>query len=164
MATINTLPNVQPIPAAQIRGAEPPLKVKLLSDNAKLPTRGTPGSSGLDVYTPIDFVIPAWGDAIIPLDIAVDIPYGWDLALYNKSGISTKKKLFKGAELIDSDYLGNIHVHLFNHSDEEVSFTKGDKIGQFVMRQVWMGPVIQVSEIEKDTERGEGKFGSTGDR
>lgn len=55
-------------------------------------------------------------------------------------------------------------MHLFNHSDEEVSFTKGDKIGQFVMRQVWMGPVIQVSEIEKDTERGEGKFGSTGDR
>lgn len=59
MATINTLPNVQSIPAAQIRVAEPPLKVKLLSDNAKLPTRGTPGSSGLDVYTPIDFVIPA---------------------------------------------------------------------------------------------------------
>lgn len=76
MTTINTLPNVESIPTAQIRVAEPPLKVKLLSDNAKLPTRGTPGSSGLDVYTPIDFVIPAWGDAIIPLDIAVDIPYG----------------------------------------------------------------------------------------
>lgn len=59
MTTTNILTNVQPIPAAQIRVAEPPLKVKLLSDNAKLPTRGTPGSSGLDVYTPIDFVIPA---------------------------------------------------------------------------------------------------------
>lgn len=143
---------------------EPVLKVQLLSKNAKMPTRGTPGSSGLDVYTPIDFVIPAWGDAIIPLDIAVDIPYGWDLALYNKSGIATKKKLFKGAELIDCDYTGNIHVHLFNHSDKDVTFLKGDKIGQFVMRPVWMGSVVQVSEIRKVTERGDGKFGSTGDR
>ena len=97
----------------------PKLKVKLLSDNARMPSRGTPGSSGLDVYTPIDVVVPARGDALIPLDLAFEIPFGWDLSVYNKSGVSTKKKLFKGAELIDSDYRGNCHIHFFNNSDED---------------------------------------------
>ena len=35
----------------------PKLKFKLLSENAKAPQRGTAGSSGLDVFSPIDFEI-----------------------------------------------------------------------------------------------------------
>ncbi len=142
----------------------PNLKYKLLSNDAKAPVRGTSGSSGLDVFSPIDITIPAWQDALIPTDVAFDIPFGWDLAVYNKSGISTKKKLFKGAELIDSDYTGNVHIHFFNFSDEDVHFNKGDKISQLVMREVWMGALEEVSELDKDTQRGTGGFGSTGDK
>lgn len=142
----------------------PNLKYKLLSNDAKAPVRGTHGSSGLDVFSPIDITIPAWQDALIPTDVAFDIPFGWDLAVYNKSGISTKKKLFKGAELIDSDYTGNVHIHFFNFSDEDVHFNKGDKISQLVMREVWMGALEEVNELDKDTQRGTGGFGSTGDK
>lgn len=142
----------------------PTLKVKFLSNNAKMPTRGTKGSSGIDVYSPIDVIIPARGDALIPLDLSFDIPFGWDLSVYNKSGIASKKHLDKGAELIDSDYTGNCHIHLFNHSDEDVSFNKGDKISQLVMREVWMGDLEKVSFIDKETERGSGGFGSTGEK
>ena len=142
----------------------PTLKVKLLSKNAKMPTRGTPGSSGLDVYSPIDVTIPAHSDYAIPTDLAFDIPFGWDLSVYNKSGLSTKKKLSKGAELIDCDYTGNCHIHYFNLSDEDVHFSVGDKIGQLVMREVWMGGLEEVEEINKETERGAGWQGSTGTR
>lgn len=142
----------------------PILKFKKLSENAKAPVRGTAGSSGLDVFTPIDVIVPARGDVLIPLDIAFDIPFGWDLSVYNKSGVSTKKHLCKGAELIDSDYTGNCHIHFFNHSDVDVEFKKGDKISQLVMREVWMGELEEVEEIVKDTERGAGGFGSTGTR
>lgn len=142
----------------------PKLKVKLLSENAKMPTRGTPGSSGLDVYTPVDIIIQPRQDVLIPLDLAFEIPFGWDLSVYNKSGIATKKKLDKGAELIDSDYRGNCHIHFFNNSDEAVKFNKGDKISQLVMREVWMGELEQVDELDDNTERGAGGFGSTGTR
>lgn len=139
----------------------PTLKVKLLSENAKMPTRGTPGSSGLDVYSPINVIIPAMGSALIPTDLAFDIPYGWDLSVYNKSGLATKQSLVKGAELIDSDYTGNCHIHYFNLSDTDVIFNKGDKIGQLVMRRVWMGDLVETTAI-KTTERGNNGFGSTG--
>ena len=81
----------------------PTLKFQKLSQNAYSPQRGTPGSSGLDVFSPIDVIVPKRGDVMIPLDLRFDIPFGLDLAVYNKSGIATKKKLTKGAELIDSD-------------------------------------------------------------
>ena len=142
----------------------PILQVKLLSENAKMPVRGTHGSSGLDVFTPIDVDIPPRADVLIPLDLAFNIPYGWDLSVYNKSGVATKRKLDKGAELIDSDYTGNCHIHFFNNSDNVVHFDKGDKISQLVMREVWMGELVQVDEIDKSTERGAGGFGSTGDK
>lgn len=142
----------------------PILKVKLLSKDAKMPTRGSSGSSGLDVYTPIDVDIMPRSDVLIPLDLTFEIPYGWDLSVYNKSGIATKKKLDKGAELIDSDYRGNCHIHLFNNSDDIIHFNKGDKISQLVMREVWMGDIVQVDEVDMNTDRGIGGFGSTGDR
>lgn len=142
----------------------PILKVKLLSENAKVPTRGTPGSSGLDVYTPLDIDIQPRGDVLVPLDLSFDIPFGWDLSVMNKSGVSTKKHCDKGAELIDSDYTGNCHVHLFNHSDEVVHFDKGQKIAQLVMREVWMGDLEVVDDLNKETNRGSGGFGSTGDK
>ena len=140
----------------------PALKIQLLSEDAKMPTRGTSGSSGLDVYTPKDIIIEPWKDILVPLDLRFEIPYGWDLSVYNKSGISTKLKLFKGAELIDSDYRGNCHIHLFNFSDNTIKFNKGDKIAQLVMREVWMGDLEQVEDISTNTNRAEGGFGSTG--
>jgi len=140
----------------------PKLKYQLLSENAKDPVRGTPGSSGIDVFSPIDIDVAPRGDALIPIDVRFEIPFGWDLAVYNKSGISMKKKLTKGAELIDSDYRGTVHIHFFNNSDVEVQIRKGDKIAQLVMREVWMGDLEKSDNISTETVRGEGAFGSTG--
>lgn len=140
----------------------PVLKYQRLSTNAYPPVRGTQHSSGLDVFSPIDFVVPAKSDFLVPLDLRFEIPVGWDLTVHNKSGVSTKKKLIKGAELVDSDYRGSVHIHLFNLSDNDVSFKKGDKISQLVMREVWLGELQEVDDISTDTSRGEGGFGSTG--
>jgi len=140
----------------------PKLKYQLLSDNAKSPVRGTPGSSGLDVFSPVEVTVPKRGDCLIPLDLRFEIPFGWDLSVYNKSGISTKKKLTKGAELIDSDYRGTVHIHFFNNSDNDVHIKIGDKIAQLVMREVWMGELEKSNNIETETIRGAGGFGSTG--
>lgn len=142
----------------------PILKYQKLSEDAKNPVRGTKGSSGLDVFSTRDYAIPPHGDVLIPLDLRFEIPFGWDLCVYNKSSVSTKMKLNRGADLIDSDYRGNCHVHLFNNSNEIVRIFKGQKIAQLVMRQVWMGELQEVDEISIETERSQGGFGSTGDR
>ena len=70
-------------------------------------------------------------------------------------------KLDKGAEVIDSTYRGEIHVHLFNHSDNPVFIPKGEKIAQFILMPIWNGEPEEVQSLV-ETDRGTGGFGSTG--
>lgn len=142
----------------------PPLYVQCLSSDAFVPKRAHPTDSGLDVFTPYSFSINPGKSVLIPLGLRFKIPIGWDLTVYNKSGISVKKSLVKGAELIDSGYRNSVHINLFNLGDLEASFNKGDKIAQLVMREVWLGELIEVDEISTETDRGLGGFGSSGDR
>lgn len=141
------------------------IDVELIDENAILPVRGTGRSSGLDVFIPKDFdytILKAGSDILIDLKLRFDIPPCWDLSVYNKSGISTKKKLIKGAELIDSDYRGHIKLHLFNIGQESIILKPKMKIAQLVLRPVWLGSLNVVDSIDKNTERGNGGFGSTG--
>jgi dUTP pyrophosphatase len=139
------------------------LKVQRLRDSVKLPTRGTEYSSGLDIYIDKDIVIEPRQDYLYPTGLRFEIPVGYDLVVENKSGISTKKKLDRGACVIDSDYRGQVHIHLFNNSDFPQIFNVGDKIAQIIMRPVIYPTLVEVNEISTiETSRGEGGFGHTG--
>ena len=140
------------------------IDVELVDENAIKPIRGTGTSSGLDVFIPKDFghtILKSGNDILIDLKIIFDTPVGWDFSVYNKSGIATKKKLIKGAELIDSDYRGHIKLHLFNIGKEAILLKPAMKIAQLVLRPVWLGQLNVVDKIDTNTERGEGGFGST---
>jgi dUTP pyrophosphatase len=138
------------------------LNIELLSDNAKIPTRGTEESAGIDFYTPIDIKIDPRKDILIPLDICIELPKGYALIMKEKSGIAAKKKLDILACVIDSDYRGNIHAHLYNNSDDFVFFEKRDKICQGIIIPIWLGKINVMNIINKNTERKDGGFGSTG--
>jgi len=133
---------------------------------ATIPQRGTKLSSGVDFFSPHKVVIKARSDALIPLDLKCILPKGYDLVVHDKSGVSTKKKLKVGAKVIDNDYRGIIHVHLFNLSDVDVTINPYDKIAQGILRKVEFADCVEVEAgtITSDTERGAGGFGSTGSR
>ena len=142
------------------------IKFERTTTAAILPTRGTPKSSGLDFYSPTNLRILPGKDALIALDLKCILPNGYDLVVHDKSGVSTKKKLKVGAKVIDNDYRGVIHVHLFNLSDQDVTISKGDKIAQGILRKVEFADVFEVptGTITDDTVRGSGGFGSTGSK
>lgn len=153
----------------------------------KSPSHGTEKSGGWDFFIPdynkkfeedfnnkneVSFIenghitVPAWSDILIPSGIKVNLPEYWHLTAMNKSGIATKSKLIYGAQLIDCDYEGEIHIHLINTSNKPVKLDFGMKAIQFVP---YYQPQLQMVEkpIEKlypegTSERGEGGFGSTG--
>lgn len=76
----------------------------------------------------------------IPPHVAINVPSGihsflaTDEALIasNKSGIAIKKNLIRGAELIDPNYQGEIHLHLINASNDFKEVMLGDKLVQFI--------------------------------
>lgn len=137
------------------------IKIKLLSTYAYMPTRGTGESAGLDFYTPIDIIITPGQDVLIPLDLSIELPIGYVLIMKEKSGLAVKKKIIIGASVIDSDYRGNCHAHLFNLSTRPAIFDKGNKICQGLVIPVILTIPIEVEELN-NTRRGGGGFGSTG--
>jgi len=135
--------------------------------NVKTPTRGTPGSAGIDFYVPEDlqFEISPGKDVCIPSGIRVNVPEGHALVAFNKSGVALKKNLTVGACVIDEDYQGEIHLHLINAGSKPATISSGEKIIQFLLLPVKY-PQVLVTEDEKlfisETLRGSGGFGSTG--
>ncbi len=66
-----------------------------------------------------------------------------------------------GAGVVDYDYRGNVGVVLFNHSDEDFTVQKGDRVAQLILERISMAAAQEVQELS-DTARGAGGFGSTG--
>lgn len=137
----------------------------------KTPTRGTGGSAGLDFYIPDDIfahfdnlLIEPLGSLNIPSGIVAEVPKGHALVAMNKSGIALGLNLQVGACVIDEDYQGEIHLHLFNVGIETIKLWPGQKIVQFICVPV---NYVEIEEVRPEaihiveTERGTGGFGST---
>lgn len=136
--------------------------------DVKLPQRGTTGSAGLDFFVPNDRAsetIQPGDKTFIPSGIKANVPDGHALIAFNKSGVALKKGLMVGACVVDSDYQGEIHLHLVNTGNQAVTIEAGEKLVQFLLIPVAHDPVEEVPEDElflSNTERGVGGFGSTG--
>ena len=138
--------------------------------NVKTPTRGTSGSAGIDFFVPNDYpanlcTVPPHERFFIPSGIKVNVPEGYALIAFNKSGVALKKGLLVGAAVVDSDYQGEVHLHLVNTSCKPVTIEPGEKITQFLLIPVDHCEVEVVAEnelYEEVTQRGTGGFGSTG--
>ena len=134
--------------------------------NVKTPNRGTSVSAGIDFYVPEDFETTSLNpgqSVLIPSGIKAQVPRGYALIAFNKSGVAVKQGLSVGACVVDEDYEGEIHLHMINTSDKEQVVATGQKLVQFVLVPVSYFDVEEVDQLpERNTERGSGGFGSTG--
>lgn len=138
------------------------LFVKKLSDKATLPTRGSNEAAGLDLYASAPVTVPPHGKALVPTDIAIDIPPGHYGRVAPRSGLAVKNHINVGAGVIDSDYRGHVQVVLFNHSPTEAFVVNpGDRVAQLVLEQISIPAVVEVSDLAASV-RGVAGFGSTG--
>ena len=140
--------------------------------NTTLPTRANSGAdAGIDFYVPNDFAATVLkpGESVkIPAGIKVEVPVGYALIFFNKSGVAAKKSLIVGACVIDSGYAGEVHINMINAGTENQIISPGDKIVQGILIPVVCFETIEVPEEElyRDIHvagnRGSGGFGSTG--
>lgn len=139
------------------------MKIEKIRD-VKTPERGTQWSAGIDFFVPNDFktiTLKPNEDINIPSGIKCQIPHGYALLGVNKSGVSLNKKLQVGACLVDEDYTGELHLHVFNCGRKNVEIKAGDKLVQFILTPIFYDE-IEVTKLKvKQTQRGEGGFGST---
>ena len=140
------------------------LLIKKLTEFATMPVRGSPLAAGFDLAAAYDLVVPAGGKAIAKTDLAMKIPTTCYGRIAPRSGLAWKKHVDIGAGVIDADYRGNVGVVMFNHADEDLLVSRGDRVAQLVLERICMADVVEVGEDQEldETERGAGGFGSTG--
>ena len=144
------------------------LKIKKLYDDSIVPTKGSSGAAGFDLYAyektgPGVVVIPPHRTIKIGTGISAAIPQGWFGAIFARSGLATKHGLrpANAVGVIDEDYRGEIIVALHNDSDEIQTVVYGERIAQLVLIPYYILPLEVVDDLD-ETERGSGGFGSTG--
>lgn len=162
-----------------------------LTRNVKAPNRGTSEAAGIDFYIPfldsyfiIDLVtknpnanvkyevkdndlyitIMPNGKILIPSGVRTSFDIGTALIAANKSGVSSKKGLIFTAQVVDSDYDGELHIGVANISDVPVTIKTGDKLIQFIHTPIILSELIEttgdaISVSHNNSIRGDKGFG-----
>ena len=144
------------------------VKVKKLDERATLPTYGSAYAAGADLYALVEgesLSIAAGETVLVRTGLSVEIPEGYVGLIYARSGLATKKGLAPANKVgvIDSDYRGEVKVALFNQSGKEQTVLAGERIAQLVIAP-YLAVEYREADVLSDTARGEGGFGSTGNK
>lgn len=131
-----------------------------LDRGATIPTRAHELDAGYDLYSRTDAVIPPHSAWIFDTGVHFQIPAGFVGFVKSKSGLNVKSGLLSTG-VIDSGYTGSVVVKLYNHSAQEVTITKGQKISQIVFLPIFT-PSLEIVDNLETTARGNNGFGSTG--
>jgi dUTP pyrophosphatase len=133
------------------------------------PEYATAGSSGFDLRANLTetLTIPIGKRAMVPTGLYFELPEGFEIQVRPRSGLAAKNgvTVLNTPGTVDADYRGEIKVILINLGDEPFEVNNGDRIAQAVVASVIGKKVInlnKVNEINENTERNSGGFGSTG--
>jgi dUTP pyrophosphatase len=135
------------------------LKIKRLTKEAILPSRGTEDSAGLDMCVTEPVTLVPGETKLCKTGIAMEIPQGMYGMIRPRS--STFKKGIHTQGVIDADYRGEVHLVLVNLSRNAVTIPPGTAVGQIIIQKFERLAVEEVVDLS-DTKRGTGGYGSTG--
>ena len=162
-----------PVTIYEPPGAPVKVRIKKLSPEAVIPVKATPGSAGYDVVVPRDTIVRE-GRQIIPLDLAIELPYGYEAKIEPRSGYSSKGFAGTVADTeyrfyadvlpgkIDSDYRGSIGVIVHSHEKRQFMVKAGQRIAQLTIYKCETAEFVEVDDLS-DSDRGNGGFGHSGE-
>tara|TARA_R110000823_G_scaffold239730_3_gene364885 strand:+ start:801 stop:1247 length:447 start_codon:yes stop_codon:yes gene_type:complete len=134
-----------------------------------LPRYETPYSAGMDLRAALPedtkLIIFPTERAAVPTGICLSIPPQYEGQVRPRSGLAFRQGLsiINSPGTIDADYRGEIKVLLINHGRAPIEITRGMRIAQLVICPIMHVNLVEVDVLE-DTFRGDGGFGSTGEK
>lgn len=140
-------------------------------DDVKEPVYATDGSACFDVYAHNVKEIGEHGHLILGTGLVFNVPKGYALMMYSRSGHGIKESivLANGTGVIDSDYRGELMLRLIKH--RKLPYLGFVEVGRSVLNervaQLMLIPVpevrlVEATEVDDPGTRGDGAFGSTG--
>jgi dUTP pyrophosphatase len=136
------------------------ISITKLENKAIIPTRGSTGAAGYDLYTTEFHILKPGERKLFKTGLSMSIPSGMYGRIAPRSGLAYKKGIDVMAGVIDEDYRGEIGVILINLGQEDVNVLIGDKIAQIIFEFYNAVDFVETTGLD-NTQRGDGGFGST---
>jgi dUTP pyrophosphatase len=142
------------------------IKVINVDNKGVIPKYAHEGDAGFDLSSAEEIILYPNEPLVVPTNLRMDIPEGYELQIRPRSGLAAKKGItvLNSPGTIDSGFTNQIGVILINLSNEVKTFEKGTRIAQGVLNKFEKAIFKEVkndSEFRKST-RGLSGFGSTG--
>jgi deoxyuridine 5'-triphosphate nucleotidohydrolase len=143
---------------------EPVFRVVRTHPDAKLPMKANPDDAGFDLSAVEEALIEPGKRALIKTGLIVHVPDGCYGRVAPRSGLAYKKGIDVFAGVVDSTYLGEVGVILYNSGEDPFQVSVGDRIAQFVIEKIAHPALEEVADVSElgESSRGAGGFGSTG--
>jgi dUTP pyrophosphatase len=142
------------------------ITINFVSTNEKELSYAYESDSGFDLYANEEVKIPAFGRALIPTGVSVDLPQDFEIQVRSKSGLAINQGLMvlNSPGTVDEGYTGEIKVIIFNTNNHEFVITKGMKVAQSVVSRCITGRWVRLNKVDniEEKDRGSKGFGSTG--
>ena len=144
------------------------IKVSVQNEsNYELPTYATKSSSGLDLKAVLEspVVLKPLERRIILTGLKIALPEGYEAQVRPRSGLAAKYGItvLNSPGTIDADYRGEIGVILVNLSNTSFTIQPRERIAQLVVSKFEQIDWLPTNELSA-TQRGDGGFGSTGNK
>ncbi|MCU0679026.1 MAG: dUTP diphosphatase [Planctomycetes bacterium] len=136
------------------------LRVERLTSTAKLPSRAYAGDAGLDLCADQAYSLSPGQKKVISTGLKIAVPADCVGLIWDKGGVA-KAGIHTIAGVIDAGFRGEITVNLVNLSHDYYQIEPGQKIAQLLIQKVEF-MAVKEGKIEDTTERGQGRFGSSG--
>ena len=145
------------------------MKIKIAKFNKTsdciIPKYATADSAGMDLTSSSSetIVIKAGKYSLIPTNLIIEIPRGYEGQVRPRSGLALKHGItvLNSPGTVDADYRGEVKVLLINHGAKDFEINYGDRIAQLVISK-HENVTLEFDDNISDTERGTGGYGSTG--
>jgi len=163
------------------------ISIEKCRPDAVIPTYAHDGDAGMDLYAAEDVTVEPGESVIVPTGLKMAIPYGYEVQIRPRSGISYKTPLRvpNSPGTIDCGYRDEVGVIIYNCSEKVIYpeggyasepltldskgckhgtyiIRKGDRIAQMVVAKVEYADIETVEDVSTIGKNRGGGFGSTG--
>ncbi len=139
------------------------IQIKLLSTEALVPKKQHESDIGFDLSSIEEVLLPNNRVTLVHTGIAISLDKGIAGFVLPRSGLASKHQitLINSPGLIDPGYTGELKIPLINHSENDYTITKHERVAQLVLLNTENVSFEIVEDLES-SERSTKGFGSTG--
>ncbi|MDA9190424.1 dUTP diphosphatase [Alphaproteobacteria bacterium] len=132
-----------------------------------IPEYQTMGSAGMDLYAALaqPLELSPFERCLIPTGLKIALPVGTEAQVRPRSGLALKfgVTVLNSPGTIDSDYRGEIKILLINLGTDSFRIEHGLRVAQLIIAPVQHAILMPKKNLD-NTKRGDGGFGSTGQK